>query len=49
MEFNFNTESLFKCDKDGIALLESNSSINTNKNAVLVLNKMGEASSLVSS
>jgi hypothetical protein len=43
MEFNFNTEAYFKCDEDGIAVMEGN--FIYNKNILNVLDRMGEASS----
>jgi hypothetical protein len=49
MEFNFNTEALFKCDQDGISILESNYVNHTNKSIISVLDLMGEASSKVTS
>jgi hypothetical protein len=47
MEFNFNTEEFFKCDEDGIGIVESKWVNNTNKNLIKVFDELGEASSKV--
>jgi hypothetical protein len=47
MEFNFNTETFFKCDEDGIAVFDSSLINNNNRNILTVLDRMGVASSNV--